>query len=45
MTIKSSKTLIDKVLNQIKTLKAKKVRELFEKEKYNLIDIRDISEI
>ena len=45
MTIKSSKTLIDKALNQIKTLKAKKIRELFEKGKYNLMDIRDISEI
>jgi len=45
MAIKSSKTLVDEALKQIKTLDSLEVKELVEKEKCLLIDIRDIREV
>ena len=45
MTIKSSKTLVEEALTQIKTLDAAKAKELMEKNKCYLIDIRDIREL
>ena len=45
MIIKSSKTLVKEALTQITTLAASKAKELLEKNKYYLIDIRDIREL
>ena len=45
MTIKSSKTLVEEAMKQIKTLKLKEVRELIDKKSCTLIDVRDIREI
>ena len=45
MIIKSSKTLVKEALTQITTLDASKAKELLEKNKYYLIDIRDIREL
>ena len=45
MTIKSSKTLVEEALTQIKTLDASKAKELLEKNKCYLVDIRDIREL
>ena len=45
MVIKSSKTLVKDALSQIKTLDASKAKELLEKNKCYLIDIRDIREL
>ena len=45
MVIKSSKTLVKEALSQIKTLEASKAKELLEKNKSHLIDIRDIREL
>ena len=45
MTIKSSKTLVEEALKEIKTLDASKVQELVDKQKSILIDIRDIREL
>ena len=45
MIIKSSKTLVKEALDQIKTLDAPKAKELLEKNKCYLIDIRDIREL
>ena len=45
MIIKSTKTLVKEALTQITTLDASKAKELLEKNKYYLIDIRDIREL
>ena len=45
MIIKSSKTLVKEALTQITTLDASKAKELLEKNKYYLIDIRDIRDL
>ncbi len=45
MTIKSSKTLVEEALTQIKTLDASKAKELLEKNKCYLVDIRDVREL
>ena len=45
MGIKSSKTLVENALKEIKTLEAKEVKELTEKNLCTLIDIRDIREL
>ncbi len=45
MVIKSSKTLVDEALSQITTLSASKAKELVEKNKCYLVDIRDIREL
>ena len=45
MVIKSSKTLVEEALSQITTLSASKAKELVEKNKCYLIDIRDIREL
>ncbi|WP_075521965.1 rhodanese-like domain-containing protein [Candidatus Pelagibacter communis] len=45
MAIKSSNTLVQEALKEIKTHKADDVYELVEKDKCNLIDIRDIREL
>ena len=45
MTIKSSKTLVDEAMNQVKTLNTVEAKELFDKNLCTLIDIRDIREL
>ena len=45
MNIKSSKTLVEEALKEIKTLNANEVKELHTKNQCNLIDIRDIREL
>ena len=45
MVIKSSKTLVEEALSQITTLSASKAKELVEKNKCYLVDIRDIREL
>ena len=45
MPVKSSKTLVEEALKQIETLDNVKVKELFDKKKCILIDIRDIREL
>ena len=45
MNIKSSKTLVEEALKEIKTLNANEVKELHIKNQCNLIDIRDIREL
>ena len=45
MGIKSSKELVSEALSQIKTLNTSEALELVNKDKCNLIDIRDIREL
>ena len=45
MTIKSSQTLVNEALKEIKTLDPVKVKELTEQNKCILVDIRDIREL
>ena len=45
MTIKSSQTLVNEALKEIKTLDPVKVKELAEQNKCILVDIRDIREL
>tara|TARA_Y100000590_G_C15688035_1_gene1002378 strand:+ start:1246 stop:1647 length:402 start_codon:yes stop_codon:yes gene_type:complete len=45
MVIKSSKSLVEEALKEIETLDPLKVKELYEKEKCTLVDIRDIREL
>ena len=45
MDIKSSKELVSEALSQIKTLTTSEALELVNKDKCNLIDIRDIREL
>ena len=45
MTIKSSKTLVEEALKQVKTLELNKVKELIDKKACTLVDVRDIREI
>ena len=45
MSIKSSKTLVNEALIIIKTISAEKALKLFNDNKCNLIDIRDIREL
>ena len=45
MTIKSSQTLVNEALELVKTISAKEALKLFEDDKCNLIDIRDIREL
>ena len=45
MVIKSSQTLVQEALKEIKTINTKEAYDLSQKEKCNLIDIRDIREL
>jgi rhodanese-related sulfurtransferase len=45
MSIKSSQTLVEEALKNIKTLKPSEVKDLVEKKEITLIDVRDIREI
>ncbi len=45
MNIKSSQALVDEATKQIKTLNAKEVKQLLDKNEITLIDIRDIREL
>ena len=45
MNIKSSKTLVEEALKEIKTLEPSEAKELNSKDLCNLIDIRDIREL
>ena len=45
MGIKSSQTLVQEALKEIKTINTKEAYDLLQKEKCNLIDIRDIREL
>jgi len=45
MTIKSSQILVQEALKQIKTINTDEAYELFQNDKCNLIDIRDIREL
>ena len=45
MSIKSSQTLVNEALELVKTISAKEALKLFEDDKCNLIDIRDIREL
>ena len=45
MTIKSSQTLVSEALQEIKTISTEAAHEMFNENKCNLIDIRDIREL
>ena len=45
MTIKSAQTLVENALKEIKTINTDEAYELFNSDKCNLIDIRDIREL
>ena len=45
MTIKSSQTLVEQALNQIKTISAEEALKLFNEDKCTLIDIREKGEL
>ena len=45
MAIKSSQTLVEEVLNSIKTLEPEEAKNIHEKNECNLIDLRDIREL
>ncbi len=45
MNIKSSQTLVAEALEEIKTISIDEAYEIFDKQKCNLIDIRDIREL
>ena len=45
MSIKSSKTLVDEAIKEIKTLTLDEVKELIDKKTCTLIDLRDIREL
>ena len=45
MSIKSSKSLIEEALKEIKTISPVEALELFKQNKCNLIDIRDLNEL
>ena len=45
MSIKSSQTLVEEALKNIKTLKPGEVKDLVEKKEITLIDVRDIREL
>ena len=45
MSIKSSKTLVDEALKEIKTVELNEVKELIDKKNCTLVDLRDIREL
>ena len=45
MQIKSSKTLVEEAIKEIKTLELNEVKELIEKKACTLVDLRDIREL
>jgi len=45
MKIKSSKTLVEEALKQIKTINAQEAKKLYDKNLCTLIDLRDIREL
>ena len=45
MAIKSSQTLVDEALKEIKTISIDEAHEMYNENKCNLIDIRDIREL
>ena len=45
MQIKSSKTLVNEALQNVKTINASEAKKLYDKNLCNLIDIRDIREL
>ena len=45
MAIKSLQTLVSEIMNQIKTISVDEAYEMFQNEKCNLIDIREINEL
>ena len=45
MTIKSIQTLVDDVMQEIKTISADEAHKLFENNNCNLIDVREINEL
>jgi len=45
MPLKTSKTLVDEALKEIKTLKIEEVKELIDKKTCTLVDLRDIREL
>ena len=45
MSIKSSQTLVEEALKNIKTLKSGEVKDLVKKKEITLIDVRDIREL
>ena len=45
MTIKSSKTLVDEALKEVKSLELNEVKELIENKSCTMVDVRDIREI
>ena len=45
MKIKSSKTLVNEALQNVKTINASEAKKLYDKNLCNLIDIRDIREL
>ena len=45
MAIKSSQTLVQEALKEIKTINTDEAYELLENDKCNLIDIRDVREL
>ena len=45
MTIKSSKTLVDEALKEVKSLELNEVKELIDNKSCTMVDLRDIREI
>jgi len=45
MTIKSSQTLVSEALKEVKTINSEEALKLYQENKCNLIDIRDIGEL
>ena len=45
MTIKSSKTLVDEALKEVKSLELNEVKELIDSKSCTMVDVRDIREI
>ena len=45
MTIKSSKTLVDEALKEVKSLELNEVKELIDNKSCTMVDVRDIREI
>ena len=42
MTIKSSKTLVDEALKEVKSLELNEVKELIDNKSCTMVDVRDI---
>ena len=45
MTIKSSKTLVDEALKEVKSLELNEVKELIDNKSCTMVDVRDVREI